>query len=297
MSVKIKEQARELAYKEWWDFEAREYLVDVFKNDHEFADKCLLRYLFVKIIDRTNVDDPVFIFKPTVNATKMIEEDLRYMKITKPTVSQVVFTLDKYLAKALDRATKLSQLHLGLKFDGEVMSDAERRYVYLGLNKSTLALGVDYKAIGYEGNEEGIVEAFASSIQKNHTFTKWCSAFPDVDQESMGSFWNLEVDNKVQLIMCNPPFDVTLMNCMFQKIESMYTQQQKITFFIVVPDWKGWKELDSFCSLKDCFTIRKKTKEMMKFQNVEGELIGACNTLWIYYGCKRELDEKGKILI
>ena len=292
----MKEQARELAYKEWWDFEAREYLVDVFKNDHEFVDKCLLRYIFVKCMDRCKTDDVLFISKPTQAAMKMIEEDLQYMKVHKPTASQVVQTLDKYLAKALERCKKLNECTLRDEVSGEKLTDSERRYQYLGLDKSTLALSLDYHAIGYDGKEDYVIEGFASSMKGNHTFIKWCSAFPDVDHQSIGSLWDtLDLNVSTKLILLNPPFDLTIMNYMFTLVRKLSSNNPHLTFFIIIPDWKGWKEASAFAM--ECYEQRKVDKYSLSFKSTDGERINACNTLWLYYGCKRTIDEKGKVVV
>jgi len=90
----MNEQARELAYKEWWDYEAREYLLSIFKHDHAFVDKLLIRYLFVKCMDKTDKDDPLFIYKHTSASLELIERDMRYLKLNKPSANQVTASLD-----------------------------------------------------------------------------------------------------------------------------------------------------------------------------------------------------------
>ena len=232
----------------------------------------LIRYLFLKNIIKTNIDDPIFITTTSQLAKQQIKLDFEYLNIINMEPNQFYNILENEFIQAYNqlknikinydetptietannKITKIIYKNIIFQdiqnliyYNKEFIHHAlalNIRYNYLNL--STQGLANNYQQI-YK-SKTNVTEAFASAF--NHYFDIYYSAFPDLEYVfgSRGSIFqqNFE-DLETQIIECNPPFDITLIQHLIQKIKIHIeeTTKQKIKFILTLPAWKDNKDI------------------------------------------------------
>jgi hypothetical protein len=180
----------------------------------------LLRYIFNKIIERTNDNDPIFIHKYSPISYLQVEKDLEFKQIIIDNMNTKQFV--EYIDNLL--YTAYNDILNAIK-DNRIESDKPITYIkdtnvfiyndktyknisnlannnnkhlhcycialnirYSYLHLSTHGLARDYHKMGYSKNDG--FEIFASSF--NHYFDLYHSAFPDLEKPfgSLGSFFD-----------------------------------------------------------------------------------------------------------
>ncbi len=287
----------------------------------------ILRFLFNKIITRRTDDDPVFLSNPSESAPRQIAEDFKYHQIVNYEASKLSTLLCDAFAKASQTlaSSKISDddtvvydetdsyiLYRGKKYEdiaGLVRNNKSCaaqavalniRYTYLRL--LTHGLANDYRKMGYSPDDP-VVEAFASAF--NHFFTRYHSAFPDLETcfGSRGSFFS-GGDFMEELIMVNPPFDISVMTEAIGKVvaclETSSQKGRKQSFMLTIP---AWMDVDVFTELeKNKYTEKYMIvpKEKTGFIDcMRGIIIQPCNIINVTMSSKIDLkpaiNEKSSI--
>jgi len=278
-------------------------------KDEKFVKKLIIRYMFMKISQRFPDDDPMFIHEPTHLAIHLIEEDLKFLHLYKFNLAQkIVDKLDFFLYEAYQEmqtftpsSESIDELIEQVKSRCTVRNGVNHtiteytvasclRYHYM--NIQTIGLAVKYDDIGYQPDEP-VLEGFASCI--NRYFDAYCSAFPDVDKDSCGSFFDL-VKVEQPIVMVNPPFDVELINKAIAKCFTMCKADPNLTCHLALPDWDKWPQLSHL--IKCSFLVKRYAKKDSCFFDYSSQQpISPCNIVVCYFGCQRQVDDKGKILL
>jgi len=282
----------------------------------------LLRYVFNKIADRKNESDeknsklkgdPVFITIVSSLAISQFKDDFEYFGIKKHSSESVYSMIEKKFAGAVDRLRNQK-----IKIDGPIMLTGSNivygskvypdisslgknnpshlnealalqiRYKYMHLE--TYGLSNCYAEMGYKPSDK-ILEGFASAF--NHFFDAYCSAFPDLETcfGSRGSFFDVDLSSD-ELIFCNPPFDVSVMKCMIDKVLTMlhkavdgkYNQSFRLTF----PNWKDMKELAWIAKTEFCTEYLQIPKAQTRFvDSSSGKIISPCDILQVTLAYKK----------
>lgn len=284
----------------------------------------LLRYVFNKIADRKNESDeksskpkgdPVFITIVSPLAINQLKDDFEYFGIKTHSFESVYKMIEKKFTSAADHLQNQK-----IKIDGSIILTGNNivygskvypdisslgknnpsrlnealalqiRYKYMHLE--TYGLSNCYAEMGYKPGDK-IVEGFASAF--NHFFDAYCSAFPDLEAcfGSRGSFFDADLSSD-ELIFCNPPFDVSVMKCMIDKVltalrkaaDGNYNQSFRLTF----PDWKDMKELTYIAKMKFCKEYLQIPKAQTRFvDSSSGKIISPCDILHVTLAYKKTL--------
>jgi hypothetical protein len=244
----------------------------------------LLRYLFNKIIGRTDNDDPIFIYNPSKIVEEQLINDFKFAGINYDPI-QLMNYIDKKFKDAYDTLqnsnipdddipTMVSNkiLYKGVEYN-DISKLGENNPEYLGY---ALALNIRYNYIHLESHglarqyelmgftPDDACEGFASAF--NHYFNSYCSAFPDLERPfgSIGSFFNQSLDNwNKYIVFVNPPFDQILMDIVLNRVTEFLnesnnrrTQSTEDTtnklmpydhhYILTMPNWTDWKGLYNF---------------------------------------------------
>ena len=309
MSVLASELHREQVYTTSWYQPAFEYLLPIFSNDDKFVKKLIIRYLFMKIASRFPEDDSMFVHAYTPNSVTLIEEDLKFLRQFKANdPKQIVSKLDSFLANAHLQMQSIPSTNASVD---ELIDQVQSRCIirngvngvinsasvasclrYHYMNIQTIGLALKYEDIGYKPSDD-VLEGFASSI--NRYFDHYCSAFPDVDQDSQGSFFDLTQISQ-PVVMVNPPFDLELMNRAIAKCFTMCKVNKNLTCHLSLPDWDKWHQLSHL--IKFSFLVKRVSKKDSVFVDYSSnQVISPCNIVMCYFGCVRQVDELGKIIM
>ena len=264
----------------------------------------MLRYLFNKIITRTSEDDPVMITSESSIAKQQVVEDFDYHRVINCEPDKFSTLLETGLIegkKAVDCIQAYDQSIIyeagngssaKLRYKKVIYEDigglatANREYCaeaialqirYTYLRLMTHGLANDYAGLGYKPNDA--VEAFASAF--NHYFTRYYSAFPDLETcfGSLGSFFAAEL--RSELMMINPPFDLSIMKEMIRRVTEALDNEGEKTFHLTFPAWLDVKEFMSLETHKYTvkFTIIPKDKTRFIDHMRGGKVIKPCNIL------------------
>jgi hypothetical protein len=156
------------------------------------------------------------------------------------------------------------------------------RYHYMKMN--TMGLAFCYEKLGYAKNDS-VCEGFSSYI--NHYFDVWCSAFPDVDVESVGNFFHVQALSQ-QLLIINPPYDVGLCNQAFVHVKMLCKKCPNLTVMFVLPDWEDWKELTKL--KQSSFLVSHISKYEAMFQDAtNNKTLHPCNIVICFFGKVRNV--------
>lgn len=287
----------------------------------------LLRYLFNKIITKTEDDDPVFIETRSPLAEEQLKKDLVYHKISRDP-QKIIDELEKRFSLAS------TQMDGEIKSSGEDKSSLVPTFVnkdrdvsltggkivygthkyedisnlakkYPRAIKYALSLNIRYNYLKLANHglarvykemanpSEGC-EAFGSAF--NHYFDRFCSAFPDLEHPfgSMGSFFDMKewMTNKVYM---NPPFDESLMTCAIDRVME-YCKQSKedIEFLCTFPKWDAFPGIDRF---RECEWMRKVNVyekgeiPFIDYMNSE-RIIYPCGIVEVIVGSKKKKSKK-----
>jgi hypothetical protein len=269
----------------------KKYLQPYLKNQNsksktKWTDKeinhLLLRYIFNKIITRTDEDDPIFIYKESEIAKEQLKADSQFSNLQFDHLT-LMKLLDEELKKAHDTLKSAfvaedSEVILAndkISYKGQLYNDISKlatknpeyksyalalniRYNYIHLENHGLAR--EYEKMGFSSGDA--CECFASAF--NHYFDTYCSAFPDLERPfgSIGSFFNQNLDSwNKYIVFVNPPFDESLMNNMFERVigfmeeanrrrlESVEDTTGKLMsydhqYVLTVPFWDDWVGLN-----------------------------------------------------
>ena len=309
MTALESELHRERVYTENWYKPAFEYLLPIFSNDDKFVKKLIIRYLFMKIASRFPDDDPMFVHAFAPDSVHLIEEDLKFLRQLKANdPKKIVSQLDSFLEDAqlqmqtipslspssdelIEKIQSRCTVRNGV--NGSINDSAVAsclRYHYM--NIQTIGLALKYEDIGYRPSDP-VLEGFASSI--NRYFDNYCSAFPDVDVDSQGSFFDLTQISQ-PVLMVNPPFDLELMNRAIAKCFTMCKVNKNLTCHLSLPDWDKWPQLNHL--VKSSFSVKRVPKKDSVFVDYSSnQVISPCNIVMCYFGCVRQVDELGKIIV
>lgn len=277
----------------------------------------LLRYLFNKIITKTDEEDPIFIETRSSLAEEQLKRDFVYNKSFRDP-QKFIDQLEKKFSLAAnvmagevlrpDRQVSLSGdkiMYGSWKYD-DISSLAKKnpksikyalalniRYNYLKLTNHGLARVYKDMAKPSEG-----CEAFASAF--NHYFDMFCSAFPDLEKPfgSMGSFFNKR-EWPLSKVYMNPPFDESLMTHAMEQV-IMYCEESKkeVEFFCTFPKWDGFIGLDMF---RKCEWMRKVNvyeKGEIPFIDYMNEerIIYPCGIVEVIVGVKKSVYQPIEII-
>ncbi len=161
------------------------------------------------------------------------------------------------------------------------------RYHYMDLGSTGLA--TPYEDMGFKTNDS-VLEAFACTF--NRYFDSYCSIFIDVDKTSLGNFFTIK-NIPTEVVVVNPPYEITLMNNSIQKCYQLYKNNSNLTFIFILPNWKDWPELDNL--KKESFKHTDFTKYQKKFINyITGKHVHPTDVTFCYYGKERHIDDNGK---
>lgn len=275
----------------------------------------LLRYLFNKIADLRSKrrSDPVFMTHTSSMAESQLKDDFIYFGIRTPPSTFVSSIIELAL---IDSRRKISDGITEIDVEIEQLSDGSLsyrgqnypetanlakqfprnhseavalaiRYRYLGLE--THGLANPYAEMGYDKNEN-ILEAFATPF--NRYFNRYHSAFPDLEVVfgSLGSFFAAD-SIKERLVMCNPPFDISIMSLMIYTVlehldkVSDYDKEQR--FVLTLPNWKDVELFRSLSENKYCLSYSEIPKSHTCFYDtLNGKHIKPCDILRIILSSK-----------
>lgn len=129
-------------------------------------------------------------------------------------------------------------------------------YYCIGISNEFLSVSPDLV------KEWGItVEMFAAPF--NNTVGKFYSAFPETEKifGSLGTFQDAVFDKK-EVYLCNPPYDVEIINFVYNKLEPYLGKGYKIALVIPIWDHEGRKELG--LQLYDDMPVVAKFKKLAK---------------------------------
>ena len=293
MSLEV-EIARQQAYETWWSQEAHQYLCNLFK-DKQYVKKLLIRYLFVKLIDAKPDEDAVFQPHYSELALKMMEGDISFLHKKGIHANKVVSTLDKFLLGAMQDVQQFQATNNQSLNVSDPQQASWKRYEYLQLD--TMGLAVPFQQLGYKPSDP-VLECFASSYNKY--FDKWCSAFPDVDVDSIGNFFQLLpsyiLKINVQVLMVNPPYDVIFCEQVFDYCMFLLEHCEQISILMILPDWPKWPALEAI--QQKCWktvAYSKQSSSFIQHQSSNKMTINACKTVWLYLGKERKVTEQGTI--
>jgi len=273
------EQQRKVAFETCWYAPARAYLSAhrQLRLDEESIDKCLCRYLLVKLTCRKSTDDVLFIPRAEPECLMMLQRDLLYQQSPHVDAMSIQQTLDWFLQDALEMVTSFA--HEEPETTEEKEAQIALRYSYFQLR--SLGLRIDYKNI-LKLKPQDALEAFASTY--NHYFEEWCSPFPDIERPSFFS-----LTTTPDLVMMNPPFDVVFCEKVIRKTRELFAQNPHTTFMLVLPKWKRWKAVHQFS--KECYEVQTYPKQSFTFLNQDGEQVHACDIVMYWYGNRRKQGE------
>lgn len=269
----------------------------------------LLRYLFNKIISKTDEEDPIFIETRSILAEEQLKKDFVYNKSSRDPQKFIDQLEKKFSLGATvmagevlrpDRKVSLSgdKIMYGTwKYD-DISSLAKKnpesikyalalniRYNYLKLTTHGLARVYKDMAKPSEG-----CEAFASAF--NHYFDRFCSAFPDLETPfgSMGSFFNKR-EWPISKIYMNPPFDESLMTHAMKQV-MVYCRESKteVEFLCTFPKWDAFPGLDIFrkCEWMRVVNVYEKGEiPFIDYMNDE-RIIYPCGIVEVIVGRKKK---------
>ena len=129
------------------------------------------------------------------------------------------------------------------------------------------------------------LEGFASPI--NHFFSKYCSAFYEVDKPfgSVGSFFDV-VESLDENIVCNPPFEEEVMEETYKCLERALDKNKSLTAILIVPQWNDAKAIELANNSKYLKTKQEYSKEQIEyFSYADNKGINAVSTyVYIFKG-------------
>jgi hypothetical protein len=255
----------------------------------------ILRYLFNKIITKKISDDPVFIISKSLLAENQLILDLKYFKINNNPIN-IINIIEQHLTNSFNTLKTISikedqkveekngiiyygihEYPNNLKCDSYLLPYAfalHLRYNYINL--STHGLANNYFKQGFNPSDN-IIEGFASSF--NHYFNRYHSAFPDLEKVfgSSGSFFDCD-KFQADIVVCNPPFDISVMNSMINKIKNILERQSNIKFILTFPYWTDYQEmidLQNYKHTKSFKIIKKKETEFIDY--ISKKIIQPCD--------------------
>ena len=247
------------------------------------ADQLFLYLLFLNLVDATN--DPIFATDFNVS---FLQSSLQTYLGFQELGMYANAILDKFMEVIVEAKRESDRQAIGV--DANHIESARTRMKYL--NIKNIGLAVPYGDIGFDSTDSRILEAFASS--RNRYFQHFCSAFPDVDVESVGNFFKLEDTSEYELLCVNPPYELSIMTRAIEKCYELCDRNDNLTCMFILPDYDKWPALDELKRLSyKVMTFNKRDKEFKDYE--EGNSVYPVNTVYCYYGKKRTVLANGRV--